>query len=104
MDDAITQLYSGKDQTGGSLPYFAGGGGQWGGGILSSIGRFAFPILKRVLGIATNTAADVLVHKKKFKDSIIDNTMNEVKEFISSPKTINPDDSLSPQSKRRRRR
>lgn len=85
MDDAIIKAYSGQ-QAGGSLPYFVGSSNQWGGGILSTIARFAFPILKRVLGVAANTAADVIVHKKKLKDSIIDNTMSEVSNFVSGSK------------------
>ena len=80
MDDAIIEAYSG--QSGGSLPFFAGGVNQWGGGILGTIARFAFPILKRVIGTATNTAEDVIVRKNFFKDSIIKNAVSEVGNFI----------------------
>ncbi len=41
----ISQLYS-QSQRGGELPYFVGK--QYGGGWLSAIGRFAFPILRRL--------------------------------------------------------
>ena len=57
----ITSLYS---QGGGDLPFFVGK--QRGGGWLRTLARFAFPILRRVLGVATNTAEDVIVNRKKF--------------------------------------
>lgn len=77
MDEAIKNLYS--DQVGGSLPFFAGGTHQWGGSILGTIARFAFPILKRIIGVATNTAEDMIEGRKNtFKEALIDNTMKEV--------------------------
>lgn len=76
MNDAIASIYS--KQLGGDLPYFAGNSGQWGGGILQTIARFAFPLLKRIAGVAANTAEDVIYDRKSFKDSLIDNAMNEV--------------------------
>ena len=83
MNDAIATIYS--KQLGGELPYFAGSTSQWGGGgILSTIARFAFPILKRLVCVAMNTGEDVLEGKKTFKDSLIDNTMKEVRSFIPS--------------------
>jgi hypothetical protein len=82
MNDAITSLYS--RQLGGELPYFAGNPTQWGGGILQTIARFAFPILKRLVGVAANTAEDVIYHEKPFKQSLVDNAMNEVSNFIPS--------------------
>jgi len=77
MNDAIASIYS--KQLGGELPYFSGNSGQWGGGgILQTIARFAFPLLKRIAGVAANTAEDVIYDRKSFKDSLIDNAMNEV--------------------------
>ncbi len=76
MDDILTQIYS-TDQNGNGLPYFAGSK-QFGGGWLRTLARFAFPILKRVLGVATNTAEDVIEGRKGFKDSLVDNAMKEV--------------------------
>ena len=48
VDNAISNAYS---QSGGDLAYFAGK--QYGGGWLRTLARFAFPILKRVVGVAT---------------------------------------------------
>ena len=76
MNHAIASTYS--KQLGGELPYFSGNSGQWGGGILQTIARFAFPLLKRIAGVAANTAEDVIYDRKSFKDSLIDNAMNEV--------------------------
>jgi hypothetical protein len=80
MDDLITRVYSG--QVGGALPFFQGSQSQWGGGLLQTIGRFAFPILKRILGVATNTAEDVIEGRKSFKDSLVDNALEEVKNVV----------------------
>jgi hypothetical protein len=82
MDDLITRVYSG--QVGGALPFFQGSQNQWGGGLLQTIGRFAFPILKRILGVATNTAEDVIEGRKSFKDSLVDNTLEEVKNVVTT--------------------
>ena len=77
MNDVIASIYS--NQLGEDLPYFSGNSGQWGGGgILQTIARFAFPLLKRIAGVAANTAEDVIYDRKSFKDSLIDNAMNEV--------------------------
>ena len=78
MDKAITAVYS---QAGGDLPYFVGK--QYGGGWLRTLARFAFPILKRVVGVATNTVEDVVVNKKKFMQSFKDNASNELKNYMS---------------------
>lgn len=80
MNNAITAIYS--KQMGGELPYFAGNPNQWGGGILQTIARFAFPILRRLAGVAADTAEDVIHGRKSFKDSLVDNAMEGVKELI----------------------
>lgn len=80
-DSEITKVYS---QSGGDLPYFVGK--QYGGGWLRSLARFAFPILKRVIGVATNTAEDVIVNNKKFGQSLKANTTAEIGKFISGRK------------------
>lgn len=74
----ITSLYS---QGGGDLPFFVGK--QYGGGWLRTLARFAFPILKRVLGVATNTAEDVIVNRRKFGQALRDNSMKEVRSYMS---------------------
>ena len=91
VDPLIVQAYS---QSGGDLPYFVGGY-QDGAGWLRTLGRFAFPILKRVFNVAQNTAEDVLVKEKPVLSSLGSNAMAEVGRFIrgkgssSSSSTIN---------------
>lgn len=72
-NQAIVEAYS---QSGGDLPYFVGN--QYGSGWLQSLGRFAFPILKKVFRVAGKTAEDVIVHDKPVLDSLRDNTVQEV--------------------------
>lgn len=81
MTDAdITALYSGPIQGGGDLPYFVGK--QYGNGWLRTLGRFAFPILRRILGVAMNTGEDIVTKKKDWKTSLKDNATAEVKNFM----------------------
>lgn len=75
-DPVIIEAYS-KPMMGGELPYFVGK--QYGSGILSTIGKFAFPLLKKVGRFAMNTAKDVLVDRKPIKESLKTNALNEVK-------------------------
>ena len=75
--DPIAEAYS-SAQNGGELPYFVGGGKQHGAGWLRTLARIAFPILKRLVGVATNTAEDVIMRDKKLLSSLKDNSMNEV--------------------------
>ena len=80
--EAVCKFYS---QTGGSLPYFAGIPQQYGGGgILRNIARFAFPLVKRVIEVFTNTAEEVLEGRDTFKKSIINNATNEVGKVFSN--------------------
>lgn len=81
MNKALIDIYS--SQLGGELPYFTGNPNQWGGGILQTLARFAFPILKRLAGVAAHTAEDILFDNKSFKDSLIDNTMGEVSKIFT---------------------
>ena len=64
-------------QTGGELPFFSGSY-QEGGGWLRTLGRFAFPILKRIFNVASNTAEDVLVNEKPILKSLGKRAMEEV--------------------------
>ena len=66
MDKAIINAYL-KPMSGGELPYFVGK--QYGNGWLRTIGRLAFPILRRIAGVAADTAEDVIVKEKKFLPS-----------------------------------
>ena len=79
MNEAISNAYSG--QSGGDLPYFVGK--QYGAGWLRTLARVAFPILKRVLGVATNIGEDVIMNKKKFKTSLKENVVKGVTNYMT---------------------
>lgn len=88
-DEHISKLYSGPIQGGGDLPYFVAK--QYGSGWLRTLGRFAFPILRRVVGVAMNTGEDLLEGRKDWKQSLRDNTLSEVKQVMRGKRrsTIN---------------
>ena len=71
--DILVEFYS-KPQLGGSLQVFQGTRRQVGGSFLSSLARFAIPVLKflgkKVLGVASNVASDVIDKKMSFRDSV----------------------------------
>lgn len=94
MSAAITSAYS---QEGGELPYFVGA--QYGSGWLRTLGRFAFPILKKVLGVAAHTAKDVLVDEKPVLTSLRDNAISEAVNTLGNSGT-----SINRSRKRQRRR
>jgi hypothetical protein len=76
----ITKIYSGPVQGGGDLPYFVGK--QYGNGWLRTLGRFAFPILRRVLGVAMKTGDDIVNDRKDWKSSIRDNAKAEMDNYM----------------------
>jgi hypothetical protein len=103
----ITKLYSGPVQGGGDLPYFVGK--QFGNGWLRTLGRFAFPILRRIVGAALNTGDDIINKRKDWKSSIRDNTMAEVGDYMKGRgrkrrstinKSIDPPSSIFAKRKR----
>jgi hypothetical protein len=67
--------------TGGELPYFRGS--QFGNGWLKTLGRIAFPILKRIVGVAADTAQDVIMHDKKLLPSLTSNALNAVSSYTT---------------------
>ena len=78
-ESEILHAYDGSDddQYGGELAYFVGK--QYGSGWLRMLGRFAFPILKRVVRVAGNVARDALNKPEKpIPTSLRDNALNEV--------------------------
>ncbi len=79
-DLAIAEIYSNR-QRGGELPYFIGR--QYGGGWLRTLGRIAFPIIKRLAGVAARTAEDVIMKDEKILPSLSKNTFQEVRKAIS---------------------
>lgn len=93
MNNAIASIYS--KQIGGELPYFVGNSNQWGGGILQTIARFAFPILRRLAGVAADTAEDVIHGRKPFKESLIDNAMEGVQDIIPTINTLRTDPTIN---------
>ena len=77
MEASIVQAYSqGGGGGGGDLPYFVGK--QYGSGWLRTIGRFAFPLIKRAMKVFGNTAEDVLLNEKPVLTSLRDNALNEL--------------------------
>lgn len=71
--DTLVDFYS-RPQLGGGLAVFQGTRRQIGGSFLSSLARFAIPILKflgrKALGVAGNVAADVLTKNVPLRESI----------------------------------
>ena len=81
-DQVIYQAYlpQSANQAGGDLPYFVGR--QYGSGWLGTLARVAFPILKKIAGIASHAAEDVIYRDKPVKDAIVDNTMGAINKFV----------------------
>ena len=80
-DAEILQSYDGGVQDGGYLAYFQGK--QYGSGWLRTLGRFAFPILKRVVRVAGNVAQDAINNPDKpILSSIRDNALGEVAQAV----------------------
>ena len=90
MESQIANIYS---QSGGDLPFFVGK--QSGSGWLRTLGRMAFPILKRLGTVAANTASDVLLNDAPVKDALMSNAGRELNR-MTRPVPINT-------SKKRRR-
>jgi|GWRWMinimDraft_11_1066019.scaffolds.fasta_scaffold01103_2 hypothetical protein len=78
MND-ITKYYS-TNQEGGELPYFVGK--QYGSGWLRTIGRYAFPILKRLGLMAADTASDVIMENKPFLPSLKERATEAVTSYL----------------------
>ena len=49
---------------------------------LSTIGKYAFPILKRLFHVATNTAEDVLTKDRPVLSSLKEHAIKEVKDTV----------------------
>ena len=71
--DILTDFYSKPQLGGGGFPVFQGTRRQVGGSFLSSLARFALPVLKflgkKVLGVAGNVASDVIDKKMSLRES-----------------------------------
>lgn len=77
MNSAIVDTYS---QVGGELPYFVGK--QYGTGWFSTITKYAFPILRRLFHVASNTAQDVINKDKPILSSLKEHAINEAKDTL----------------------
>ena len=101
MDELLFQAYAGQE--GGDLPYFVGR--QYGSGWLRSIARFAFPVVKKLVGaagrVALNTANDVITKEKEFGKSLKRNAM---KEAASSINTLAENTIFASKNRKRHRR
>ena len=91
LDDHIIREYSGQSGHG-SLPFFVGK--QYGTGWLRNIARFAFPFVKRALGvvgnIASNTAEDMIHNENKsVGESLKENAVKEAKRVLKRKNPAN---------------
>ena len=92
-----------SNQTGGDLPFFVGR--QYGSGWLGTLARVAFPILKRIAGIASNAAEDVIYQNKPVKTAIIDHAMGAIGNLVrpSPTETSPPINTVNTQRKTKRK-
>jgi hypothetical protein len=98
MQDQIFQFCSQPQLGGGGMPIFMGArhpGMLVGGGFFSTLARFALPLLKniggRALRVAACTATHVIDQRRPLGDSLMQNTLQEVKSAFQKPSdaTIN---------------
>lgn len=87
MNETLVNFY----QTGHGLPVFAGSlrNHQTGSGFIGGVLRMALPLLKTVgshlLNIASGTAQDFIHGEKPLLDSVVSNTIAEVKKSLARP-------------------
>lgn len=84
MGDFIADFYSRPQlQSGAGLPVFMGTRRQLGGSFLSSLARFAMPILKflgrKAFGVAKNVATDVIDRGIPLRESVPKRTKQGIK-------------------------
>ena len=83
MHEEIIDFYS-RPQIGGAMPVFVGA--RRGGGFFSTLARYALPLLKmvgsRLFGVASKTAGDVFERGQPLKESLINNSLDEVSSII----------------------
>lgn len=84
MNSAIFHAYNGdeNDQVGGELPYFVGK--QYGNGWLRNLAKVAFPILKRIVGVAGRAAQDVIYNERPILDAVKDSAVNALTSFTAT--------------------
>jgi len=99
-NSAILDIYSQPTQIGGDLPYFVGK--QYGSGWLGTLAKVAFPILKRIAGVASNVAQDVIYDEKPIKSAIADRAMETVGQIINKNDDHSQTSSINRGVKRKR--
>jgi hypothetical protein len=77
--DEIATLYS-EPQYGGEMPFFMGK--QYGSGWLQTLGKFAFPILKRFGLAAVNTARDVITKDQAMLPTLKEHAISAAGEIL----------------------
>ena len=85
--DYLVDFYSQPQLSGAGFPVFQGARRQIGGSFLSSLARFALPVLKflgkKVLGVAGNVASDVIEKKMSLRESVPQRAKEGLRETIS---------------------
>lgn len=83
--DILMDFYS-RPQLGGTMAVFKGARRQIGGSFLSSLARFAIPILKflgkKAVGVATNVATDVIDRQMSLRESVPKRTRESIMETL----------------------
>ena len=111
VNSPLFHAYSvtGANQLGGDLPYFVGK--QYGSGWLGTLARVAFPILKRIVGVASSAAEDVLYKDKPIGKTLKKHAAKEITNVVGSlirgpkpPPPPPPPPSTINQSGRKRKR
>lgn len=83
--DLIFRAYlpESANQVGGDLPYFVGR--QYGSGWLGTLAKVAFPILKRIAGVASRAAEDVIYNDKPVKSAFVDHAVGAINDLVQQP-------------------
>jgi len=85
--DYLVDFYSRPQLGGAGFPVFQGARRQVGGSFLSSLARFALPVLKflgkKALGVVGNVASDVIDKKMSFRESVPQRAKEAAMETIS---------------------
>ena len=84
-NDPFFQAYSeeiDESQYGGALPYFVGK--QYGNGWLRTVARIAFPIIKKLFGVAGNAAKEVIYNKTPVLDAVKDSAFKALGSYVTA--------------------
>jgi len=87
-NDPFFQAYSGESdesQYGAALPYFVCK--QYGNGWLRTVARVAFPIIKKLFGVAGNAAKQVIYNKSPVLDAVKDSAFKALGSYVTTKAT-----------------